>query len=50
MQVASELEDEAVTPDDTGDNTNLVYAVVIDQGQLNTDLTGRFPLRYSKVN
>jgi hypothetical protein len=34
----------------TGEKTNLVYAVVIDQGQLYTDLTGRFPVRSSKGN
>jgi hypothetical protein len=27
-----------------------VYAVVVDQGQLYTDLTGKFPVRYSKGN
>jgi hypothetical protein len=31
------------TPDtDLGTNTHLVYAVVVDQGQLYTDLTGKF--------
>jgi hypothetical protein len=30
--------------------THLVYAVVVDQGQLYTDLTGKFPTRSSKVN
>jgi hypothetical protein len=34
----------------TGEKTNLVYAVVIDQGQLYTDITGRFPVRSSKGN
>jgi hypothetical protein len=33
-----------------GTNTNLVYAVVVDQGQLYTDLTGKFPVRSSKGN
>jgi hypothetical protein len=33
------------TPDtDLGTNTHLVYAVVVDQGQLYTDLTGKFPV------
>jgi hypothetical protein len=35
---------------DLGTNTHLVYAVVVDQGQLYTDLTGKFPIRSSKEN
>jgi hypothetical protein len=32
------------TPDkDVGQKTHLVYAVVVDQGKLYTDLTGKFP-------
>jgi hypothetical protein len=31
-------------------NTHLVYVVVVDQGQLYTDLTGKFPVRSSKGN
>jgi hypothetical protein len=39
------------TPDtDLGTKTHLVYAVVVDQGQLYTDLTGKFPGRSSKGN
>jgi hypothetical protein len=39
------------SPDaDLGTNTHLVYAVVADQGQLYTDLTGKFPVRSSKGN
>jgi hypothetical protein len=39
------------TPDTyLGSKTHLVYAVVVDQGQLYTDLTGKFPLRSSKGN
>jgi hypothetical protein len=39
------------TPDtDLGTKTHLVYAVVVDQGQLYTDLTGNFPVRPSKGN
>jgi hypothetical protein len=39
------------TPDtDVGIHTHLVYAVVVDQGQLYTDLTGKFPVRSSKGN
>jgi hypothetical protein len=48
--ITSDLEDVSVTPVITGENTNLVYAVVIDQGQLYTDLTGRFPVRSRKGN
>jgi hypothetical protein len=50
LDVTSDLEDVSVTPVGTGEKTNLVYAVVIYQGQLYTNLTGRFPVRSSKVN
>jgi hypothetical protein len=50
VEVTSVLEDVSVTPVDTDEKTNLVYAVVIDQGQLYTDLTGIFPVRSSKGN
>jgi hypothetical protein len=50
VEVTSDLEDVSVTPVGTGEKTNLVYAVVIDQGHLYTDLTGRFPVRSSKGN
>jgi hypothetical protein len=33
-----------------GTKTHLVYAVVVDQGQLHTALTGKFPVRSSKGN
>jgi hypothetical protein len=33
-----------------GSKTNLVYAVVVNQGQLYTDLTGKFSVRSSKGN
>jgi hypothetical protein len=37
------------TPDTyLGTKTHLVYAVVVDQGQLYTDLTGKFPVQSSK--
>jgi hypothetical protein len=41
-----------VPPADTylGTKTHLVYAVLVDQGQLYTDLTGKFPVRSSKGN
>jgi hypothetical protein len=35
---------------DLGAKTHLVYAVVVDQGQIYTDLTGKFPVRSSKGN
>jgi hypothetical protein len=39
------------SPDpDLGSKTHLVYAVVADQAQLYTDLTGKFPVRFSKGN
>jgi hypothetical protein len=39
------------SPDtDLGTKIHLVYAVVVDQGQLYTDLTGKFPVRSSKGN
>jgi hypothetical protein len=39
------------TPDtDLGTKTHLVYAVIVDQGQLYTDLTGKLPVRSSKGN
>jgi hypothetical protein len=39
-------------PPDTyfGTKTHLVYAVVVDQGQLYTDLTGKCPVRFIKGN
>jgi hypothetical protein len=41
--ITSDLEDTAVTPSGNGDKTHLVYAMFIDQGQIYTDLTLRFP-------
>jgi hypothetical protein len=39
------------SPDpDLSTKTHLVYAVVVDQGQLYTDLTGKFPTQSSKGN
>jgi hypothetical protein len=35
---------------DLGTKTHLMYAVIVDQGQLYTDLTGKFPVRSRKVN
>jgi hypothetical protein len=44
------IEDVPTTDTDLGTNTHLVYAVLVDQGQLCTDLTGQFPVRSSKGN
>jgi hypothetical protein len=38
------------TDTDLGTQTHLVYAVLVDQGQLHTDLTGKFPVRSGKGN
>jgi hypothetical protein len=48
--ITSDIEEESVTPDGLGSKTHLVYAVVIDQGQLYTDRTGRFLVMSSKGN
>jgi hypothetical protein len=48
--ITSNMEDEAVTPAGLGTKTHLVHAVVVDQGQLYTDITGNFPVRSSKGN
>jgi hypothetical protein len=44
------MEDVTITPTGLGTKTHLVYAVLVDQGQLYTDLTGKFPVRSSKGN
>jgi hypothetical protein len=41
---------EPIPDTDLGTKTHLVYAVLVDQGQLYTDLTGKFPFRSSKGN
>jgi hypothetical protein len=43
LPITSDIDDETVTPASLGSKAHFVYAVVIDQGQLYTDLTGRFP-------
>jgi hypothetical protein len=50
VSITSDIEDKTVTPSGLGSKTHLIYAVVIYQGQLYTDLTGRFPVRSSKGN
>jgi hypothetical protein len=44
------IEKQPTTDTDLGTETHLVYAVVVDQGQLYTDLTGKFPVQSSKGN
>jgi hypothetical protein len=48
--ITSDMEDEAVTPACLGTKTHLVYAVVVEQGQFYTDLTGKFQVRSNKGN
>jgi hypothetical protein len=48
--ITSDMEDEAVTPAGLESKTHFVYAVVVDQGQPYTDITGNFPVRSSKGN
>jgi hypothetical protein len=50
VAITSDLEDTTVTSAGTGDKTHFVYAAVINQGQLYTDLTGRIAQRSSKGN
>jgi hypothetical protein len=48
--LASDIEDESVRPAGLGTKTHIVYALLFDQGQLYTDLTGKFPVISSKGN
>jgi hypothetical protein len=48
--ITSDMEDVTVAPAGLGTKTHLVYAVLVDQGQLYTDLTEKFPVRSSKAN
>jgi hypothetical protein len=48
--ITSDIEDSTTTNTNSGTKTHLVYAVLVDQGQLYTDLTGNFPVRSSKGN
>jgi hypothetical protein len=48
--ITSDIEDIAATTANSGTKTHLVYAVLVDQGQLYTDLTRKFPVRSSKGN
>jgi hypothetical protein len=44
------IEKQTTPKTDVGTKTHLVYAVVVNQGQLYTDLTGKFPVRSGKGN
>jgi hypothetical protein len=48
--ITSDIEDFTTTYTNSGTKTHLVYAVLVDQGQLYTDLRGKFPVRSSKDN
>jgi hypothetical protein len=48
--ITSDMEDVTVTPAGLGTKNHLVYAVLVDQGQLYMDLTGTFSVRNSKGN
>jgi hypothetical protein len=48
--ITSDIEDITATTTNSGTKTHLVYAILVDQGQLYTDLTGKFPVRSSKGN
>jgi hypothetical protein len=43
-------DDEDISPLGSEEKTHLVFAVVLDHGQVYTDLTGSFPARSSKGN
>jgi hypothetical protein len=44
------MQDVTTTDTNSGTKTHLVFAVLVDQGQLYTDLTGKFPVISSKGN
>jgi hypothetical protein len=46
----AQIADVPTTDTSVGTKTHLVYAVLVDQGQLYTDLTGKFPVRSRKGN
>jgi hypothetical protein len=48
--ITSDIEDITTTTTNPGTKTDLVYAVLVDQGQLYTNLTGKFPVIPSKGN
>jgi hypothetical protein len=46
----TQIADVPTTDTDLGTKTHIVYAVLVYQGQLYMDLTGKFPVRYTKGN
>jgi hypothetical protein len=48
--ITSDIEDFTTTNTNLGTKTHLCYAVLVDQGKIYTDLTGKFPVRSSKGN
>jgi hypothetical protein len=48
--ITSDIEDITANTTNSVTKTHLVYAVLVDQGQLYTDLTRKFPVRSSKGN
>jgi hypothetical protein len=48
--ITSDIENGTATTTNPGTKIHLVYAVLVDQGQLYTDLTGKFLVRSSKGN
>jgi hypothetical protein len=50
INLEAPIEKQPTPETDLGTKNQLVYAVVVDQGQLYTDLTGKFPVRSSKGN
>jgi hypothetical protein len=48
--IITAMEDVTTTDTNLGTKTHLIYAVLVDQGQLYTDLTGKFTVRSSKGN
>jgi hypothetical protein len=49
ISITSDIEDKTVTPAGLSSKTHLLYAAVIDQGQLYTYLTGRFPALFLRL-
>jgi hypothetical protein len=48
--ITSEIDDIPTTNTNLGTKTHLVYAVLVDKGQLYTDSTGKFPVKSNKGN
>jgi hypothetical protein len=48
--ITPDIEDVTTTPAGLGTKTHLAYAVLVYQGQMYTDLTGKFSVRSSKGN